>query len=114
MSLYHFVDNQLDVTEHFKVNQYLYGAGLVVKSEYRGRGIATELLKARIPFLKSLGLKVTSTVFTMIGSQKAAVSAGYKELFAISYAELQEKYPDLDFSTANSSHCKTLGIMIED
>lgn len=40
--------------------------------KYRGRGIATEMLKARRPFLEALGLKVTSTAFTGIGTQKAA------------------------------------------
>lgn len=114
MEMYFHVEGQFDVCEHYGVDQFLYGAGLVVNSAYRGRGIATELLKARFPLLRSLGLKVTSTVFTMAGSQKAAEKAGYEELFAISYKELQEKFPNLNLSTANSSHCKTSGIMIEE
>lgn len=68
----------------YGVDEFLGGLGLVVNSKYRGRGIATEMLKARRPFLKAAGLQLTSTSFTASASQKAAEKAGYEENFAIS------------------------------
>jgi GNAT superfamily N-acetyltransferase len=107
-----YVHNKFDVFEHYNVDHYLYGVGLCINSDYRGRGIATELLKARKPFLQSLGLKVTSTLFTTLGSQKAATYAGYEEKSVTSYEEIQLKFPDMDFSHANAEHCKTLALTI--
>lgn len=75
---------QFNVFRHYNVNEYLIAYGLCVNTMYCGRGIATEMLKARGPLLKALGLKVTTTAFTGIGSQKAAVKAGYEENFVIS------------------------------
>lgn len=78
-----YAQQQFNVYQHFNVNEYLIAYGLCVDTQYRARGIATEMLKARAPFLKALGLKVTTTAFTGIGSQKAALKAGYKENFSI-------------------------------
>jgi GNAT superfamily N-acetyltransferase len=75
---------QFNVFEHYSVKEYLIAYGLCVDTMYRARGIATEMLKARAPMLKALGLKVTTTAFTGIGSQKAAQKAGYVENFVIS------------------------------
>jgi RimJ/RimL family protein N-acetyltransferase len=58
--------------EKFNVDRYLSAYGLCINKAYRRRGIATEILKARVPYMKLFGLKVTSTAFTGIGSQKAA------------------------------------------
>lgn len=74
---------QFDVFQHYNVNAYLIAYGLCVDTAYRARGIATEMLKARGPLLKALGLKVTTTAFTGIGSQKAALKAGYEENFVM-------------------------------
>lgn len=70
---------QFDVWSHYNVDAYLASMGLAVHSEFRGRGIAVEMLKAREEILKILGLKLTSTQFTGIGSQKSAIKAGFQE-----------------------------------
>lgn len=106
------VDSEFDAAEYYKVDHFLYGLGLGVKPSYRGRGIATELLKARAPLMSHLGLSMTSTIFTGIETQKAAQSAGYFENYTISYAELQQRFPNLDFSTANATHCRTQSLTI--
>lgn len=108
-----FVDSKFDAAEHYGVDHFLYGIGLVVKSTYRGRGIATELLKARAPFMKHLGLTMTSTIFSGIGSQKAAEGAGYTDDFVISYEEIEQNFPTLDFSAATATHCKTQSLKIQ-
>jgi hypothetical protein len=74
---------QFSPFKYYNVDKYLTAYGLCVDTNYRARGIATEMLKARAPLLKSLGLKVTTTAFTGIGSQKAAEKAGYEENFVI-------------------------------
>lgn len=70
------------------------------------------MLKARVPVLKALGLTVTSNAFTAIGSQIAARKAGYEEIFAISYEDLQEKIPYFDFSLSKTKLYKTLAMKI--
>jgi RimJ/RimL family protein N-acetyltransferase len=72
-------EEQFNLFEHYKIDQCLYGFGLAVDPTYRGRGIATELLKARFPLLKTLGIKITTTAFTGPASQAAARKAGYHE-----------------------------------
>lgn len=113
MNAFDYLTEKFDVFEHYKVDYYLSGVGMCVNSDYRARGIATELLKARAPLLKSLGLTVTSTLFTSIGSQKAAARSGYDEKASTSYEELHEKFPKLDFSHANTPVCKTLALKID-
>lgn len=78
-----YVQEQFSVYKHFNVREYLIAYGLCVDTMYRARGIATEMLKARAPLLKALQLQVTTTAFTGIGSQKAALKAGYEENFVI-------------------------------
>jgi hypothetical protein len=48
-----------------KVDKYLKGYGLAVHSDHRGRGIATEMLKARIPLMRTLkDITVTANGFS--------------------------------------------------
>lgn len=101
-----------NVYEMFGVQSYMYALGLCVSPAYRRRGIATEMLKARVPFLKSLGLKVTSTAFTGIGSQKAAAHAGYKEIHVRSYEEIGKDFPAFDFSKNATKDFKIMALQI--
>ncbi|CRK88579.1 CLUMA_CG002402, isoform A [Clunio marinus] len=101
-----FYSKMFDVFSNYKVDEYLTAYGLCVNPEYRGRGIATEILKARIPYMKALGLRVTSTAFTGIGSQTAAKKAGFKETFSITYADIEKKFPKFDFSKCESKYFK--------
>lgn len=102
-----FTTQKFDIFEHFPIDRYLHAYGLGVVSEHRGKGIAVELLKARVPLLKSIGLNLTATVFSTISSQKSAIKAGYQEVFSISYEDIQPHFPHFDFSNASGSHCKT-------
>lgn len=78
-----YAQQEFNVFRRYNVENYLIAYGLCVDTDYRGRGIATEMLKARAPLLKVLGLKITTTAFTGIGSQKAAEKAGYEDNFVI-------------------------------
>lgn len=105
--------SKTDVYDMFGVQSYMTALGLCVNTDYRRRGIATEMLKARAPFLKSLGLKVTTTVFTAIGSQKAAALAGYKEIHVRSYEEIGKDFPAFDFSKSATKDIKIMALEID-
>lgn len=108
----HYVNNAANIFDHFGVDQVVTAAGLCVIEKYRGCGIATKILQARAPLLKTIGLQVTSSVFTTIGAQKAAKAAGYEEVYSISYEELNEKFPRMDFSHVAGGFCKILALKV--
>lgn len=124
---------QFNVFQHYNVSEYLIAYGLCVDTMYRQRGIATEMLKARGPLMSALGLQVTTTAFTGIGSQKAAAKAGYVENFVIKwgerkfyvffasfdllafifrYDELYQMNPDFYFPGITTTHFKTMSLTI--
>lgn len=75
-------------------------------------GIATEILKARAPLMRAIGLEVTSSFFTTIGGQKSAKAAGYEENLAIPFEEMQEKFPTLDFVKFFKTNCEVLSLKV--
>lgn len=107
-----FVHNQFSVMDYYKVDRFLTAAGLCVNPKFRGRGIATEILKARAPLMKAVGLEVTSSFFTTIGGQKSAKAAGYEENYVISFEEMQEKFPTLDFVKFFKTNCEVLSLKV--
>lgn len=87
-----------DVCGKYGVDSYLSAYGMCVSRRYRNRGIATEMLKARGSVLNLIGLKVTATIFTVHGTQKAALNAGWEDVHVRSYVDINKQYPDFDFS----------------
>ncbi|XP_077284081.1 uncharacterized protein LOC143909783 [Arctopsyche grandis] len=87
-----FCANLVDVFEEFGVNEYMTAYGLSVKKDYRGQNIGAEILKARIPLCKAVGIKVTATIFTAIESQVLARKVNFKEVIGVSYHDLKEKF----------------------
>jgi len=75
--------NQASIFTKYNTDKYLGSLGLVVNREYRGCGIAKELLKARKQIMENLGLIVSATLFSAKGFQNAAESVGFEEVFAI-------------------------------
>lgn len=76
-------DNFFDPFKHYKVDTLMFALGLIVLPEYRRRGVAYELMKAREPLGRSIGVQISSNVFTSLGAQRAAEKAGYEENFSI-------------------------------
>lgn len=99
--------------DHYKVDRLMEAVGLCVDNKFRGRGIATEILKARAPLMKEIGLKVTSSIFSTVGAQKAAKAAGYEENYSINYDECHEKFPELDFSHVTKTSCKIMSLKVQ-
>jgi GNAT superfamily N-acetyltransferase len=90
----------------------MFAAGLCVDEKYRGRGIATEILKARALLMPTIGIEVTSSIFSTVGAQKAAKAANYNEDYSITYEDFQKVFPDMDFSFAFGSSCKVLSLKV--
>lgn len=101
-----------NVFEKYGVEHYLTDYGLVTSKNYRKRGIATEFLKARIPILRALKLSVTSTLFTVIGSQMAALKGNYYEVFSIKYSDVGETFGAFDFIKKSCESCKILDFVV--
>ncbi|XP_055684402.1 uncharacterized protein LOC129790738 isoform X2 [Lutzomyia longipalpis] len=95
--VFEILKKKADVYNRYKVDKYVFGRGLVTLPKYRGCGIATELLKARIPLMKALGLTLTGTVFSAPGSQGAARKAGYTEDVVMTYESLTKEEPFIEF-----------------
>lgn len=96
----------LDIFEMFNVESYLSAVGLCVDKKYRSRGIATEMLRARINLLKYLNLTVTASTFTSSGAQKAATNAGYREIYSESYENINKKFTKFNFTNVSSKFFK--------
>ena len=107
-----YCGDQFDVFTNFNVDRFLYAFGLCVNPKYRGCGIATEMLKARAPILRALGMKVTSTAFTGIGSQIAAAKAGYNVDLEVEYAKIQHVFPGFDFSKSPTKTFKSMSLSV--
>lgn len=106
-----YVEDAFRVADHYQVDRFVFAAGLAVDRKFRGRGIATEILKARAGVLKAIGLSVTTAIFSTVGAQKAAASAGYDENYSIKYEELEKLFP-LDFSFVHGGYCKVLSLKV--
>lgn len=109
---YVIASSHFDVFKHYQVDSYMSADGLCVNADYTGRGVATELLRARVPILKALGLSVTASSFSTMGSQTAAKKAGYEDLFEISYDDLHKLLPHFDFSSSNTKCFKLSALKI--
>jgi len=103
---------QHNVFEKYTVDKFLTDYGLVINRDYRQRGIAGEFMKARIEVAKALNLKVVSSVFTAVGSQKAAEKVGFRESFSISFDELEKFFPSFNFSNTSTTDIKILDYKI--
>jgi hypothetical protein len=108
-----YITKAVNIFDVYGVEKFLNGTGLCVDIKYRKCGIATELLKARKLLMKSIDVNLTSTIFTTIGSQKAAKAAGFEENFSIDYEELEKFVPKSDFSQSYGKLCKVMSFKID-
>lgn len=112
MEVLEFIDKQFNPCDVFQVDTCLTSYALCVHPSYRGFGIATEVLKARVEMLKAFELTVTSTMFTTIGSQIAVNRANYEERWSINFEEITKKFPTFDFSKASAKSLKMFSLKL--
>jgi GNAT superfamily N-acetyltransferase len=110
---YSFIRDSFDLFSHYNVDMIMTASGLCVDKKFRGRGIATEILKARRFILKSIGVQVTTSVFSTLGGQRAALAAGYDENYSISFEELKQIFPKMNFSHSDATDCKVLSLKVD-
>ncbi|XP_049883929.1 uncharacterized protein LOC126379264 [Pectinophora gossypiella] len=99
------VSRGVNIFEKYRVEQYLTAYGLVVDPKWRGLSVGKEILRARVPLCKALGIKVTATVFTAGASQAVAAKAGFTTIFEISYEDLAKRgfiFPGIEEDTKSS------------
>lgn len=70
--------DQFDMFRTFNIERFLVGWGLAVIEKYRRRGIATEFMRSRFHVMEFFDIPYTATVYSALGSQKAAEKAGYQ------------------------------------
>ncbi|XP_059616306.1 uncharacterized protein LOC132261485 [Phlebotomus argentipes] len=92
-----FLKEKANVYKRYNVDKYLHGLGLLTMRKYRGCGLATELLKARFPLMKALGLTLTCTLFSGPGSQGAAIKVGFSEDVVVTYESLGKAHPFVEY-----------------
>ncbi|KAF5294159.1 hypothetical protein FQR65_LT10870 [Abscondita terminalis] len=97
-----YLETRADRYNFLQTDEYLDEFGLCVDPNYRGLGIATELLKVRIRLGAAVGLKVSLTVCTSIASQKASEKAGFRNLVEVNYSELEKMFPPLKLNIADT------------
>uniref|UniRef100_T1E2B1 N-acetyltransferase domain-containing protein n=1 Tax=Psorophora albipes TaxID=869069 RepID=T1E2B1_9DIPT len=102
---------QAKMFERYGVDHYLAAWGLSVAPEYRGRGVATELLRARIPLCRAMGLRVSTTTFSHPGSQIPAAKVGFFDEIVVTYRQLEEQgYP---FPGLEDKVCKLMTLVVD-
>ncbi|XP_055616763.1 uncharacterized protein LOC129762485 [Toxorhynchites rutilus septentrionalis] len=108
-----YMTQQFNLFEHYKVNHYLTAFGLAINRRYRGRGIATEVLKARVPLCRAFGIKLTATNFSADASQVAATKAGFESNFEVTYEDFSKMGPRYSFPGIQSKSLKLMSLKIE-
>lgn len=91
----------------------LIAYGLSVNKKFRRRGIATEILRARIPLCRELKIPLTSTVFTAAGSQIPAEKIGFKVDYEVAYDNLAEVDNELKFMNLETNSLKLMSLVIK-
>ncbi|XP_053692410.1 uncharacterized protein LOC128740864 [Sabethes cyaneus] len=108
-----YVSKQLNYSELYGIANRLVAYGLSVNKRYRRRGIATEILKARVPMCKALGIKLAAHSFSAPGSQRAAAKAGYRTDFEITYDDLAKLGSKYALPGIKSKYFKVMSFLIE-
>ncbi|XP_058822545.1 uncharacterized protein LOC131684045 [Topomyia yanbarensis] len=108
-----YMTEQFNIGERYGVDRYLTAYGLAINRRYRGRGIATAMLKARVPMCRAFGLKLTSTNFTALGSQLAAAKAGFETDLEVTYEDFAKMGPRYSFPGIRSKSLKLMSLKIE-
>ncbi|XP_035432708.2 uncharacterized protein LOC118264337 [Spodoptera frugiperda] len=76
----------------FNLDQYFICRGVFVCPEYRGLGIAQELLRIRRLICKEYGIPITGAWMTSPGTQKAAERDGWETVCELKFSDLEKKF----------------------
>lgn len=110
-SLYALMD-KADPFTLYSCDRYLSAIGLSVLPTFRGQGLGMELLRARVPLCRALGLGVTATIFTGGAAQKQAQRAGFTRLAQLRYADYEDEGRRIYEDVKNVEFMEFLGMVI--
>ncbi|XP_055684399.1 uncharacterized protein LOC129790736 [Lutzomyia longipalpis] len=96
----------------YNVDKFFAGFALLVVPKYRALRLAEEILKARVPLGRGIGVHLTSTVFTNKFSQAAAARAGFEETYVISYEDLRTTGPRIAFPGVETEFIKLMSMKL--
>ncbi|XP_055524503.1 uncharacterized protein LOC129718108 [Wyeomyia smithii] len=108
-----YMTDQYDVQKQYDVEYYLTAYGLAINQRYRGREIATEMLKVRVPLCRAFGIKVTATNFTALASQLAAAKVGFRTDLEVTYDDFAKMGPHYFYPGIKSKSLKLMSLKIE-
>ncbi|XP_055551290.1 uncharacterized protein LOC129733800 [Wyeomyia smithii] len=84
-----YMTNEAKLFERYQhAKGFLSAWGLSVHPSYRRRGIAAQILTARVPICRAYGLPFSATVFSHPGSQIPAAKIGFRDVFTMKFADL--------------------------
>ncbi|XP_050087350.1 uncharacterized protein LOC126572241 [Anopheles aquasalis] len=109
-----YMSEVVDLYERYGVDKYLTAYGLTVSKRFRGLGIATEMLKARVPICRAFGVKLSSTNFTAIGSQIPAAKVGFKTDLEMPCNEFVKVNPTYTLDGIKSKSLKLMSLVIDE
>ncbi|KXJ70647.1 uncharacterized protein LOC109412744 [Aedes albopictus] len=109
----YMMTERFNVFNLLHVDQYLNAVGLAINRRYRGLGIATEMLRARIPICREFQIPVTVTDFTAQGSQRAAEKAGFRTEAEVTYEELARIRPNFVFPGIKDKSLKMMSLWVD-
>ncbi|XP_059618005.1 uncharacterized protein LOC132262682 [Phlebotomus argentipes] len=107
-----FATQQGDLYNRYSVDKFFAGFALLVVPKFRALRLAEQILKARIALGRTIGVFLTSTVFTNKFSQAAAARAGFEETFVISYETLKESGPKIHFPGVETEFVKLMSMKL--
>ncbi|CAH1645396.1 unnamed protein product [Spodoptera littoralis] len=81
-----------DEVKVFDLDPCFSDRGLLVCPDYRGLGIAQELLKVRRLICKEYGIPINGAWMTSYGTQKAAERDGWETVCELQYEDLEKKF----------------------
>uniref|UniRef100_A0A1L8DAT3 N-acetyltransferase domain-containing protein n=1 Tax=Nyssomyia neivai TaxID=330878 RepID=A0A1L8DAT3_9DIPT len=108
-----YIAQQGNLFEHYGVDKFINGYGLIVPPKNRGLKLGVEILKARVPLAKALGIQLTSTIFSNRASQSAATRAGFEDSYEISWDDLGKIEPWMYFPVSGTPTVKLQSLQIK-
>ncbi|XP_049868713.1 uncharacterized protein LOC126368664 [Pectinophora gossypiella] len=100
--LFHILTTANDLfiaTEKLGISKYYSGRGIVVHPDYRGLGIAKEIVKGRRVISKEHGAQATGAWMTSLGTQIAAERDRWEVVYQMPFKKFGEMV-DIDFDAA--------------
>nr|CAD7455536.1 unnamed protein product [Timema tahoe] len=86
MDFHFYMNNRIDVFEHFNVESFLRNYGICVSLKYRGKGVSESLIRCGINYMQRLGLTVMEGLFTSKRYSRLARKMGFQVLYSKPYS----------------------------